>query len=319
LGKLALALLLVLASPPAARSQPYPAHPVTLVAPIAAGGAVDTAARILAEKLQDKLQQSFVVENRTGAGGLIGQTSVAKAPPDGYTLLLIEPSVVLAKWLHKNVSFDVVNDFAPIAVVATSPLVLFANPAFPPNDIKELIAYSKSRPGQVSAGTPGVGTPHHLAALMLNAAAGIDIAQVSYRGSSPALNDLLGGQIPLIWSTPVAVMGFVEQGKVKALGVSTSQRLPILPNVPTIAENAVPGFSVETWLGLAAPARVPPEVLARLSAALRDIAQMPDVAKRMSPLGMTLVFRDSDEFRTLITSEQQKFGEVLRAAGIEPN
>jgi len=182
-------------------AQAYPARTITLVAPIAAGGAVDTAARILAEKLQEQLQGSVVVENRTGAGGMIGTASVAKAPPDGYTLLLMEPSAALAKWLHKNVSFDVIVDFTPIALVATSPLVLFARPSLPANDIKQLIAYSKANPGKLAVGTPGIGSPHHMAVLLLNAAAGIDIPQISYRGSAPALSDLLGGQIPLIWST----------------------------------------------------------------------------------------------------------------------
>src|SRR5947209_14555083 len=201
-------------APHPAQAQAYPARTITLVAPIAAGGAVDTAARILAEKLQEQLQGSVVVENRTGAGGMIGTASVAKAPPDGYTLLLMEPSAALAKWLHKNVSFDVIGDFTPIALLATNPLVLFAHPSLPANDIKQLIRFSKDHPGKLSVGTPGIGTPHHMAALMLNAAAGIDIPQVSYRGSAPALSDLLGGQIPLIWATPVAVLPFVEQGKV---------------------------------------------------------------------------------------------------------
>jgi tripartite-type tricarboxylate transporter receptor subunit TctC len=189
------------------------------------GGAVDSVARIVSERLRDKLQQSVVVENRPGAGALIGISFVAKAPPDGYTLLLMEPASVLAKWLHKTVSFDVTNDFAPIAMIATTPLVLFAHPSVAANDVKDLIAYSKANPGKLSVGTAGVGTPLHLAVLMLNAAAGIDIAHVSYRGATSALNDLLGGQIPLMWATPVAVMPFVAQGKVKALGVASKQRV----------------------------------------------------------------------------------------------
>jgi tripartite-type tricarboxylate transporter receptor subunit TctC len=206
-----------------AQAETYPARPVTLVVPIAAGGAVDTAARIFAEKLQEKLQQSFVVENRTGAGAMIGTGYVAKATPDGYTLLLMESSVVLSKWLHKSVPFDITSDFTPIARVATNPLVLFAHPSLPANDVKELIAYSKANPGKLSVATSGAGTPHHLAVLMLNAAAGIDITHVPYRGTAPALNDLLSGQVPLMWSTPVGVMQFVEQGKAKTLGVTTPQ------------------------------------------------------------------------------------------------
>jgi tripartite-type tricarboxylate transporter receptor subunit TctC len=307
------------ASGAAAQAQTYPARPVTLVVPIAAGGAVDTAARIFAEKLQEKLQQTFVVENRTGAGAMIGTGYVAKAAPDGYTLLLMESSVVLSKWLHKSVPFDITSDFTPIARVATNPLVLFAHPSLPANGVKELIAYSKANPGKLSVATSGAGTPHHLAVLMLNAAAGIDITHVPYRGTTPALNDLLSGQIPLMWSTPVGVMQFVEQGKLKTLGVTTPQRVAILPNVATLAENAVPGFDLQAWLGIAAPAGAPPEVVARLSQAIREITEMPDVQRRMAAMGQNLDFRNSDEYRERLASDHQKFGAIIRAAGIEPN
>jgi tripartite-type tricarboxylate transporter receptor subunit TctC len=242
------------AIPRFAKAQTYPSRPVTVVVPIAAGGGLDTAARMLAEKLQDKLRQPFVVENRPGAGSTVGTNFVAKAKPDGYTLLLMEVSAVWAEWLTKNTPFDVTDDFAPIAMFATTPLVLFAHPSLAVNDIKELIAYSKANPGKLSVGTAGVSTPHHLAAAWLNTAAKIDITHVPYRGAAPALNDLLGGQIPLIWATPVSVMPFVEQGKVKVLGVATQQRIPMLPQVPTVAESAVRGFAVEIWLGIAAPA-----------------------------------------------------------------
>jgi tripartite-type tricarboxylate transporter receptor subunit TctC len=302
-----------------AQAQTYPARPVTLVVPIAAGGAVDTAARIFAEKLQERLQQTFVVENRTGAGAMIGTGYVAKAAPDGYTLLLMESSVVLSKWLHKSVPFDITSDFTPIARVATNPLVLFGHPSLAANDVKELIAYSKANPGKLSVATSGAGTPHHLAVLMLNAAAGIDITHVPYRGTTPALNDLLSGQVPLMWSTPVGVMQFVEQGKAKTLGVTTPQRVAILPHVATLAENAVPGFDLQAWLGIAAPAGAPPDVVARLSQAIREITEMPEVQRRMAAMGQNLDFRNSDEYRERLASDHQKFGAIIRAAGIEPN
>jgi tripartite-type tricarboxylate transporter receptor subunit TctC len=311
--------VLRIATPSAAKAQGYPSRAITLVAPIAPGGAVDTVARILAEKLQDLLAQSVVVENRTGAGGMIGTASVAKAPPDGYTVLVMEPSAVLAKWLHKSAPFDVVGDFTPVALVATSPLVLFARPSLPADDVRELIAYSKANPGKLAVGTPGIGSPHHMAVLLMNAAAGIDIPQISYRGSSPALSDLLGGQIPLIWSTPIAVMPFVEQGKVKALGVSTQKRVAVLPQVPTIAENALPGFHIEAWLGVAAPANTPAQAVTRLEEAVRAVARLPEVEQRMSPLGFSLDYHTAQEFRQLIASEHQRYGEVIRAAGIVPN
>jgi tripartite-type tricarboxylate transporter receptor subunit TctC len=301
-----------------AGAQTYPTRAITLVVPVAAGGGVDTAARILSEKLQEKLKQPVVVENRPGAGSVIGANFVAKANPDGHTLLLMEPAAVLAKWMNRTVPYDVTNDFTPIALVATQPLVLFAHPSLPVNDVKELIAYSKANPGKLSVGTAGVGSPHHLAAAWLNTAAKIEIAHVPYRGAAPALNDLLGGQIPLIWALSVAVMPFVEQGKVKALAVSTQHRFAMLPQVPTVAESAVPGFDVDFFYGIAAPAKVQPGVVARVREAVREITELPDVRSRMSALGMSVDFRNSEQFRDLIAGEYQKYGVVAREAGIQP-
>src|SRR5258708_5118721 len=300
-------------------AQTYPTRSIALVVPIAAGGAVDTAARIVAEKLEQRLQQSVVVENRPGAGSLIGTNFVAKAAPDGYTLLLMEPGAVLAKWLNKTVPFDVTGDFSPIAMVATSPLVLFAHPSVPIHDVKELIAYSKANPRKLSVGTPGVGTPHHLAAAWLNTAAKIDITHVPYRGAAPALNDLLGGQIPLIWASPVAVLPYVEQGKVKMLGVSTKQRDRMLPQVPTVSESGVSGFDTANWFGIAAPAGVPSEVVVRVGQAIREATELPDFQGRMSTLGFNLDFGNSDQFRELIVRDHQKYGAIIREAGIHPD
>jgi tripartite-type tricarboxylate transporter receptor subunit TctC len=230
----------------------------------------------------------------------------------------MEPSAVLAKWLHKNVAFDVLSDFTPVALVTTTPLVLFAHPSLPVSDTKDLIAYCKANPGKLAAGTPGVGTPHHIAALMLNAAAGIDIPQVPYRGSAPALSDLLAGQIPLLWATPVAVLPFVQQKKVKAIAIATLEREPILPQVPTIAESAVPGFHVDIWLGIAAPARVATDTVRLLDQAVGEITRIAEVGKRMSTLGFNLDYRPAEKFRELIASDHARYGEVIRTAGIEP-
>src|SRR4051812_39318286 len=282
-----------------ASAQAYPRRSITLVVPISAGGATDTAARVIVEVLQKKMQQSVVVDNRPGAGSIIGTNFVARSAPDGYTLLLMEPGAVLAKWLNKMVPFDVTSNFSPIAMFAISPLVLFAHPSLPCKNVEELVAYAKSNPGKLSVGTPGVGTPHHLAAAWLNTAARIDITHVPYRGAAPALNDLLGGQILLIWASPVAVMPFVEQSKVKALAVSTQERDRLLPQVPTVAESGVPGFDTANWFGVAAPAKVRPEVVARLGQAIRGATESPDVQKRMSALGLNFDFRNSDQFREL--------------------
>ena len=304
--------------PDIAGGQPYLTRPITLVVPVAAGGGVDTAARILSERLQEKLKQPIAVENRPGAGSMVGAGYVAKVPPDGNTLLLLEPAAVLAKWMNKSVPFDIAKDFAPIALVATQPLVLFAHPSLPANDVKELIAYAKAHPGMLSVGTAGVGSPHHLAAAWLNAAAKIEITHVPYRGAAPALNDLLGGQVPLIWALSLAVMPFVEQGKVKALAVSTQRRFAQMPQVPTVAESAVEGFDIDFFYGVAAPARVKPEVVARIQEAIREVTELPAVRARMSQLGMTVDFRDSAQFRDLIAGEYRKYGMVAHEAGIQP-
>jgi tripartite-type tricarboxylate transporter receptor subunit TctC len=292
---------------------------ITLVVPIAAGGGMDTIGRVVAERLQERLKEPVVVENRVGAGGVVGVDYVAKVVPDGRTLLLLDISAVLHRWLHKSVPFDVVGDFAPIAQVATTPLLLFAAPSLPVTDLKELIAYAKANPGKLSVGTPGIGTPHHLAAAMLNAAAKIDITHVPYRGTAPALNDLMGGQIPLIWATPNAVMQFVEAGKVKPLAVASLRRIAILPQVPTIDQSALPGFNVGVWFGIAAPAKTPREITDRLAKEIGEITKLPDVRKRLAPLGYDLEFAGSESFRSLIATDHTRYGKVIREAGIAPN
>jgi tripartite-type tricarboxylate transporter receptor subunit TctC len=294
-------------------------RPVTLVVPIAAGGGVDTIARVFAKELSERLRQPWVVENRPGAGGLVGLDSVAKATPDGHTFATFETSSVLQQWLHRKVPFDVVKDFAPVAQMATTPLVLFAGPSSPVADLKGMIAYAKANPGKLSAGTPGMGTPHSLALLMLNAAAGIDIVHVPYKGTGPALNDLLGGQIPLMWATPNVVMQYVQTGKVKALAVGSPQRVSLLPNVPTVAESGVPGFDVSVWFGIAGPAKTPPGAIARISPAVAAIDQMADLRAKMAPLGYELSYRDSAAFAKTIAADHARYGKVIRDAGIKPD
>jgi tripartite-type tricarboxylate transporter receptor subunit TctC len=291
-------------------------RPVTLVVPIAAGGGVDTIGRVFAANLADRLKQPWVVENRPGAGGAIGIDSVAKAVPDGHTMLVIETSAVLQKWLHRNVQFDVVADFAPVAQMATPPLLLFASPSLPVSNLKELIAYAKGNPGKLSVGTPGVGSPHHLAVAMLNAAAGIEITHVPYKGTAPALNDILGGQIPLMWATPNVVMQYVESGKLKPLAVGSLQRVALLPNVPTVNESGVPGFDVSVWFGIAAPAKTPRDVVERVSREIGAIDRMADLRAKLQPLGYELDYADSQHFAEKIAADHARYGMVIRDAGI---
>lgn len=303
----------------ASAQSPGDSRPVTLVVPIAPGGGVDIIGRQFAARLSERLNQPWVVENRTGAGGAIGTDTVAKATPDGHTMLLMETSAVLHKWLHRNVPFDVVADFAPVGEIATTPIFLFAGPASPVSDLRGVIAYAKANPGKLTVGTPGVGTPHHLAATMLNVVAGIDITHVPYKGTAPALGDLLGGQIPLIWSTPNSLMQYIAAGKIKALAVASPNRDAILADVPTVAESGYPGFNVTVWYGMAAPAKTPPDVIARVSAALAEVDRMADVQAKLTPLGYDLRYFDARAFADTIAADYARYGKVIRGAGITPD
>src|SRR4051812_28381200 len=286
--------LLMLAQPAAA--QLNPSRQITVVVPIGAGGGVDATGRLIAEKLQERLKQPVVVENRPAAGGMVGADSVAKAAPDGHTILLMETSAVLHKWLHTNVPFDVVADFAPIARVAISPLILYASPTFAPNNVRELIALAKAEPGKLSAGTPGVGTPHHLGLLMLNALAKIDIVNVPYRGAAAALNDVLAGQIPMSWAAPTAALSHVAAGKLKVLGVASAKAPAALKQVPTIADSGVPGFDLEIFFGVAAPAKTPLDIVAKLSKEIAEITAQADVQERIAKFGLSTAYLDGAKF-----------------------
>ena len=266
---LALAALRLSAAP--AQAQLNPSRQITIVVPIGAGGGVDATGRLIAEKLQERLKQPVVVENRPAGGGMVGADSVAKAAPDGHTLLLMETSAGAAQVAAQQCALrcghglradragrDLAAD--PVRAVRRSR----------PTTSRELIALAKAEPGKLSVGTPGIGTPHHLAMLMLNALAKIDIVNVPYRGAALALNDRARGQIPLGWAAPTAVMPHVAAGKVKILGVASAQRAASLPQVPTIAESGVPGFDLDIWFGVSAPAKTPPDVVARYQGDRRD-------------------------------------------------
>jgi tripartite-type tricarboxylate transporter receptor subunit TctC len=311
---------LLLAGMSPVRADTYPSRTITIITPFAAGSVTDATARMIGQYLQDALGQSVIIENRAGAGGLPAANVVARAKPDGYTLFLTTNSThSAANGLFKNVPYDPIKDFTPIARIGSFPSFVAVNPSMPAKSMAELVAYAKANPGKLSAGTPGIGSPHHLAAAMLNSGAKIDITHVPYRGTAPALNDLLGGQIPLIWATPNAVIQFVEAGKVKALATASPQRIALLPQVPTIAESALPGFGVGVWFGIAAPARTPRETVERLTKEIGEITKLPDVQKRLSPVGYDLDFAGSEALRDLIASDHKRYGTVIRDAGIAPN
>lgn len=302
---------------PAAGQDIFP-HRTVLVVPFGPGSGVDFVGRLVAEKLSVRLQEPVVVENHPGAGGMTGEDLVARADPDGGTLLLMEASVVLQKWLHKSVPFDVTTDFAPIARVATSTLLLAAQASFPPNSVRDLVARAKSEPGKLSAGTPGIGSPHHLALLLFNARANINIVNVPYRSAAASVNDLLAGQIPMVWTGLTAVMPHLQAGTVKLLGSASEQRLSLVPNVPTFVEEGVPGVVVNNWFGVAGPAKTPPGVVARISRELASVAADPDFKTRMLNLAFEANYLDDEKFRTEIDTDSEQFGKLIRDAGIVP-
>jgi tripartite-type tricarboxylate transporter receptor subunit TctC len=309
----------LLCSLTSAHAQLNPSRQITIVVPIGAGGGVDATGRLFAEKLQERLKQPVVVENRPAGGGMVGADSVAKAASDGHTLLLMETSAVLHKWLHTNVPFDVVTDFAPIARVATSPLLLFASPGFAANNVSELLALARKEPGKLSAGTPGIGTPHHLGLMMLNALAKIEIVNVPYRGAAAVVNDVLAGQIPMGWGAPTAVMPHINAGKLKLLGVASAKPPASMPQAPAIADGGVPGFDLDIWFGVAAPAKTPPNILALYSKEISEIVAQPDVRARIERVGLSPAYLGGGKFHGLIRTDHERFGKIIREAGIKPN
>jgi tripartite-type tricarboxylate transporter receptor subunit TctC len=312
-----LLLLPMLAFAPRAEAQLNPSRPITLVVPVAAGGGVDAIGRLVAEKLQDRLKQNVVVENRTGAGGIVGSDSVAKAAPDGHTLLLIETSAAISKWLHKGTPFDVTKDFAPIAQVATTSLMMFGHPSVDAKNVKDVIALAKKSP--LGIAIPGVGTPHHLVNLMLQAAAGIEIQTIPYRGTGPGLADVLAGRVPLMWSTPGPLLPHVQAGKANALGVASLKREPTMPDTPTIAEIALPGFGVEVWFGVAAPAKTPSVVINQIGNELAAIVQTPEMKERAQKIAFNIDYADAAAFAKIIATDYERYGKTIQAAGIAPN
>ena len=310
-------LLSLLSLKRASATSNLPSHIVIVVA-FGPGSGIDLTGRLIAEKLSKQLGLPVVVENRPGAGGMTGAEFVTNAQPDGGTLLLMDSATVLQKWLHKSVPFDVRTDFAPIAKMTNSTLLLCAQASFPCNGIKELVALARSEPGKLSAGTSGIGSPHHLDLLLFNSLAHINVVNVTYRSSLAAVNDLLGGQIPLAWCGLTAIKGHLEAGTLKVLGSASEHREPQLPNVPTFAEQGVPGVVVNNWFGIAAPAKTPSDIVAWLGNALAIIAQDPDFAEHLKSSGFQATYLDPQQFRAEIHDDDEHFGKLIRDAGIAP-
>jgi tripartite-type tricarboxylate transporter receptor subunit TctC len=298
-------------------AQGYPDRTVHIVNPYPPGGSVDTMARILAQKLSEQLGQQFIVENRAGAGGNTGAESVAKSEPDGYTLLFSAPGplAINATLYVKGLPFDPAKDFAPIALFATTPLVLMVNNDVPTKNVRELIALAKAQPGTINFASAGNGSTPHLAGELFKHMAGINIVHVPYRGTGPAMNDLLGGHIQMSFDLLPASLPQIEAGKVRGIANAGATRPKSLPQLPTIAEQGLPGFEASSWFGLVAPARTPAPIVETLSAAVAKILKMPDVVARFDELGAAPGTAFGKDFRKFLAAETKKWGEVIRVSG----
>jgi tripartite-type tricarboxylate transporter receptor subunit TctC len=302
----------------AAGAQSYPVKPVRLIVAFAPGTTSDIIGRLFAEKLGQTLGQSVVVENRTGAGGTIGAEAVAKAAPDGYTLLVSTAALPVSASVYPNLAYNTAKDFASVTVISHSPLLLAANLGFAPKTVKELIAYAKANPGKVSFGSAGVGTSHHLTGEKFKLDTGIDMVHVPYKGSGPAHIDLMGGQIQLMFDNIVALMPHVKAGKVRALAVSSAKRHPLLPEVPSLQEAGVRDFETVAWFGIVAPAGTPRDIIARLNTEVLKAMQLADVRKRLLESGSELIGNSPEEADRFLRDEIDKWGRVVRAAKVTP-
>ncbi|TFZ06172.1 tripartite tricarboxylate transporter substrate binding protein [Ramlibacter henchirensis] len=296
----------------------YPNRPVKVIVTYTPGGANDVTARVYSQLLGERLKQAFVVENRPGASGIPGTTSVAKAEADGYTLLLgAGGTMTINPGLFPSLSYDPLRDFVPIGLAARSPLVLVVPPSLPVRSVAELIAYAKSKPDGISFASPGAGTPLHLAAELFTRQAGIKALHVPYKGSAPALNDLMGGRVDMMCDVLGTSIELVRAGKLRALAVTSPQRSNQLPQVPTLAEQGLKDFDVTSWFGFFAPASTPREIVSALNAELARVAQTSDARDKLAPLGMEPVSSSSEQLRALVQSEQAKWREVIRAANVK--
>ena len=311
---LALALGLMQVS---AQTAKYPDRPIKILVDFAAGGGTDVAARILAQKLTEGLGQTVLVENRPGASGMIADETVAKSAPDGYTLMVgTQTTLAVAPALYRKFALDPAKEFAGVSMAGISPLVLVVHPSLPAHSVKDVIALAKAKPGAINFASGGVGTTPHMAGELFALEAGLKVVHVAYRGEAPAINDLLGGQIHFMFANLSAVIGNVKAGTLRALAVTSAQRAAAAPDIPTIAETALPGFEAATWFALVAPAGTPRDIVVRLNAEVKRLLALPDTQRRFVDLGMSSETSTPEALDGYIKSEIGKWSKVIRDANI---
>ena len=298
-----------------ARAQDYPSHPVRLIVPFAAGGPADVYARFIATRLQESLGQTFIVDNRPGAGSVIGTDAVAKSAPDGYTLLLMSNTHTVNESLIPNKPFQLMRDFAPIAPINASDLVLVTRADLPVGSLADLLKLAKSKPGGLSYASSGPGTPYHMAGELFKAMAGVSILHIPYKGSSGARTDVIGGQVDMMFDAVPTMSEFVRTGKVKALATTGLTRSAVMPELPTMAEAGVPKYEATIWLGLMAPKATPPAILKRLNAEVGRIVGNPDVAKAWKAQGAIAMVMGQGEFWRYLDDDIAKWARIVKISG----
>jgi tripartite-type tricarboxylate transporter receptor subunit TctC len=299
-----------------ALAQAYPARPVRIIVGLAAGGGTDIVARLIGQWLSEHLGQSFVIENRPGAGGNIGTEAVVNATPDGYTLLAISPGAAINTALYDKLSFNFLTDIAPVAGIISVPNLMQVNPAVPAKTVAEFIAYAKTNPDKVNYGSAGIGSSNHLSGELFKLMAGVNMVHVPYRGAAPALADLIGGQVQVLFASVTSSIEYIKAGKLRALAVTSTTRSDVLPDVPTVAES-VPGYEASNWWGIGAPKSTPAAIVEKLNQDINAALADPKVKAKLLDLGGTPLVGPPGVFGKLIVDETEKWGKVIRAANIK--
>jgi tripartite-type tricarboxylate transporter receptor subunit TctC len=302
-----------------ARAEPWPARPVRFVVPFAAGGTTDILARVVAAKISEEFGQQFIVENKAGAGGNIAADYVAKADADGYTFMVGTPGIhAINPFVFRNMTYDPIKDIAPVIIIARVPNLCSVTNGLPVKSVAELIAYAKSKPGELFYGTPGLGSTAHVSTELFKSLTGVEITHVTYKGSAPALTDLIAGRVHLMIDNLPAAQPFAESNSIRALAVSTATRWPLLPDLPTIAEAGVPGYEAASWFTIGAPARTPQEIIGRLNASVDRFIKSEDGIARLRKLGAEPAGGSPQDMQAYVLAETEKWGKVAKFAGIKP-
>jgi tripartite-type tricarboxylate transporter receptor subunit TctC len=299
-----------------ARAETYPVRPVHIIVGFAAGGPNDISARLIAQWLSERLGQQFVVENRPGAGGNVASELVVRAPADGYTLLLVPAPAAINATLYDNLNFNFIRDIAPVAGILRVPEVMVVNPAVPANTVPEFIAYAKANPGKINMASSGNGTVPHVAGELFKFMTGVDLVRVGYRGGGPALVDLMGGQVQVMFEPTLSTIGYIRAGKLRALAVTSATRSAALPDVPTVSE-FVPGYEATAWFGIGAPSNTPADIIAKLNGEINAGLVDAKIKERLADMGGEPMPMSTADFAKFIVDETEKWGKVVRAAGIK--